>query len=141
VPGHFEPDFLTVEDLLDIHVEVLEAFGGEAGVRDLGLLESAVAQPQASFDGVYLHDDLFLMAAAYLFHITQNHALIDGNKRTGLVAALTFLRLNGVAMPPDLDIFYDLTIGVATGMLNKTDVAAEFRRLAENELPETAEEP
>lgn len=141
MPGHFEPDFLTVEDLLDIHVEVLEAFGGDAGVRDLGLLESAVAQPHASFDGVYLHDDLFLMAAAYLFHVTQNHALIDGNKRTGLVAALTFLRLNSVAMPPDLDIFYDLTIGVATGTLNKTDVATEFRRLSMNELPEAVEEP
>ena len=136
----FEPDFLTVEDVLDIHQDVLETFGGEAGVRDLGLLESAVAQPSTSFDGVYLHNNLFLMAAAYLFHLTQNHALIDGNKRTGLVAALTFLRINGVSMPPDLDIVYDLTIGVATGTQTKADVATEFQRLAENTLPETAED-
>ena len=86
-----EPEFLTVEDVLQIHDEQLSAYGGATGIRDQGLLESAVAMPQASFGGAYLHEDLPHMAAAYAFHIAQNQPFLDGNKRTGLVAALVFL--------------------------------------------------
>ena len=89
-------DFLTVADVLMLHAEQVDLYGGEQGVRDLGLLESAVAQPQAGFGGEYLHADLFEMAAAYLFHIVQNHPFLDGNKRAGAVAALVFLDVNGV---------------------------------------------
>ena len=89
-----EPEFLAVDDVLQIHDEQLAAYGGVAGIRDQGLLESAVAMPQASFGEVYLHEDLSHMAAAYAFHIAQNQPFLDGNKRTGLVAALVFLDLN-----------------------------------------------
>lgn len=74
----------------------MEAFGGSDGLRDANLLASTVAQPSATFGGSLLHEDLFAMAAAYLFHIVMNHPFIDGNKRTGLAAALVFLDINGL---------------------------------------------
>lgn len=85
-----EPEFLSLEDVLLIHDEQLEAYGGIQGIRDKGLLESAVMTAQASFGGEYLHQDLFEMAAAYAFHIAENQPFLDGNKRTALVSALVF---------------------------------------------------
>jgi len=76
------PEFLAIEDVLDIHALQLARYGGPDGLRDQGLLESALAQPQATFGGGFVHDGLFPMAAAYLFHIVSNHPFIDGNKRT-----------------------------------------------------------
>ena len=92
------PVFLSVEQVLWIQEQQRKRDGGLAGVRDWNLLGSAVAQPMATFDGIFLHDDLFLMAAAYLFHLVKNHAFIDANKRVGLVAALLFLELNGIVV-------------------------------------------
>jgi death-on-curing protein len=92
------PEFLDVDDVLDRHAAQLEAFGGLDGVRDRSALESAVAQPRATFGGQFLHEGLFAMAAAYLYHIVKNHPFVDGNKRTGLDAATTFLDLNGFAL-------------------------------------------
>jgi death on curing protein len=83
-----EPEFLDIEDIIEIHATQLEVYGGSAGLRDLGLLESAVAQPQASFGGEFVHGGLFAMAAAYLFHIVSNHPFVDGNKRAGVLAAV-----------------------------------------------------
>ena len=123
-------EFLTVEDVLYMHQNQVALYGGDAGVRDRGLLESAVAQAQASFDGNYLHDDLFDMAAAYLFHIVRNHPFIDGNKRAGAVAALVFLLWNGVDLEVDEDGLYDITIRVASGKADRDEVANHFRRLA-----------
>ena len=76
--------FLEIEDVLEIHREQIDAYGGDAGIRDRGLLESAVAQVSATFDAELLHGDLAGVAAAYLFHIAKNHAFVDGNKRTAL---------------------------------------------------------
>lgn len=90
-----EPDFLTVEEVLIIHDEQIEEYGGIHGIRDKGLLESAVMMAQASFGGEYLHQNLFEMAAAYAFHIAENQSFFDGNKRTALVSALVFLDING----------------------------------------------
>jgi death on curing protein len=91
-----DPFFLEVEDVEDIHAASLERFGGSAGIRDRGLLESAVAVPQSTFEGKYLHRSLFEMAAAYALHIAESQPFVDGNKRTGLGTALVFLKLNGV---------------------------------------------
>ena len=124
------PDFLTVDDVLAIHEEQLARFGGAAGLRDAGLLESAVAQPQATFGGEYLHPDLFAMAAAYLFHIVQNHPFVDGNKRAGLLAALVFLDLNGISIDHATPRLYDLTMEVASGRMPKDGVAAELASIA-----------
>ena len=78
-----EPRFLSVADVLGFHEDQLANYGGAPGVRDMGLLESAVAMPMAGFGDQYLHADLFEMAAAYLYHIVCNHPFVDGNKRTG----------------------------------------------------------
>ena len=83
--------FLTLADVLDIHLYQLAHFGGSSGIRDLNLLKSAVAMPQMSFGGVMLHKDIYEMAAAYLFHLVENHPFIDGNKRSGAMAAIVFL--------------------------------------------------
>ena len=124
-------DFLTLDDVLDLHALQIEKYGGAEGVRDLGLLESAIAQPQATFDGEYVHDELFLMAAAYLFHIARNHPFMDGNKRTGLMAALVFLDLNGIVLDRSSDELYTLTMAVAEGRMSKQRVAKKLRQLVE----------
>jgi death-on-curing protein len=120
-------DFLGLEDILSLHADQMALYGGEHGVRDLGLLESAIAQPRATFGGEFLHKDLFEMAGAYLFHIVQNHPFFDGNKRAGAVAALVFLDLNGVEVESPKGSLYDLTMSVATGQAGKAQVADYFR--------------
>ena len=120
-------DFLTVEDVLILHAAQVDLYGGHRGVRDMGLLESAVAQPQATSGGEFCHEFPFAMAAAYLFHIVGNHPFLDGNKRTGLVAALVFLDLNGIEVDAPAGSLHDLTVSVATGRAGKAEVA-EFLR-------------
>jgi death-on-curing protein len=124
--------FLDVDDIIELHASQLELFGGGAGLRDQGLLESAVAQPQASFGGHLAHDGLFAMAAAYLFHLVSNHPFVDGNKRIGLIAALVFLDLNGVSIAHPTEALYELTMGVAEGRIDKAAVAAELERVAKS---------
>jgi death-on-curing protein len=124
------PDFLTLEDVLLLHRDQIDLYGGDHEVRDQNLLESALAQPQATYDGRHLHGDLFEMAAVYLFHLVQNHPFIDGNKRTGAVAALAFLDLNGVEIDAPPGSIYDLTMSVATGRAGKTEIAEFFRKHA-----------
>lgn len=121
-------EFLTV-DIVALHQRQLERFGGGAGLRDRGLLESAVGQPQASFGGTYAHDGLVAMAAAYLFHIVSNHPFVDGNKRAGLLATLVFLDLNGISIEHSSSDFYALTMGIAEGRLSKAAVTAELERI------------
>jgi len=82
-----DPDFLTVDDVLDLHRDQIERYGGDLVIRDRGLIEAAVAMPRQSFGGQFLHADLFEMAAAYAFHLAESQAFLDGNKRTGLAAA------------------------------------------------------
>ena len=124
-------DFLTIEDVHQIHEIQLIRFGGGSGLRDAGLLESAIAQPQNSFGGEYLHPTIFDMAAAYLYHVTQNHPFIDGNKRTGLACALVFLELNGVSIEQGTEDLYNLTIGVTSSSIEKAQIADELRRISE----------
>jgi len=86
--------FLTLDDILESPLNQIDTYGGCHGIRDIGLLECAIAQPEASFGGQYLHADIFEMAAAYLYHLVMNHPFVDGNKRVGLEAALIFLEIN-----------------------------------------------
>ena len=124
------PLFLDIGLVLRAHLSLIERYGGETGVRDIGLLHSAVAMPQVSFGGELPHKDLFEMAGAYLFHIVQNHPFIDGNKRTGAAAAIIFLDMNGVEIEADEEGLVDLTLRVACGQAGKEEIAAFFRRLA-----------
>ncbi len=89
------PEFLDVDYVLEIHAGQIAEHGGSEGVRDMGVLESAVAQPMAQFGGQFLNHDLFEMAAALHFSLVLNHPFVDGNKRTALLATLTFLDING----------------------------------------------
>ncbi len=123
-------EFLIVPDILTLHANQLELYGGEFGVRDMGLLESAVAQAQASFEGQSLHSDTFEMAAAYMFHVVQNHPFLDGNKRAGVMAALVFLDLNGIEIDATKGSLYELTMSVATGITSKSEIAEFFRQVA-----------
>jgi death-on-curing protein len=122
------PEFLDVEDVLEIHTAQLERFGGLAGVRDKGLLESALAQPSVTFGVEYLHADLYEMGAAYLFHLVSNHPFFDGNKRTGLICALTFLDINGIQLALDEKDLEPMVLAVANGEADKKTVAEFFRR-------------
>ncbi|ABS27001.1 type II toxin-antitoxin system death-on-curing family toxin [Anaeromyxobacter sp. Fw109-5] len=125
-----EPVFLDVEDVLLIHEEQLARYGGAAGIRDAGLLESAVAVPRASAGGEFAHQDLFAMAAAYAFHIAQNQPFLDGNKRAGLLAALVFLDLNGVEIADPEGRLYDAMIAIAAHELDKPGMGHLLRELA-----------
>ena len=120
-------NFLSTEDVLILHANQVDLYGGEHGVRELGLLDSAVAQPRASFGGNFLHAFPFEMAAAYLYHIVQNHPFFDGNKRTGAVAALVFLDFNGIEIDAPKGSLYDITMSVATGQAGKAEIAEFFR--------------
>ncbi len=111
--------FLSIDDVLLLHTDTIDAEGGSHGVRDHGLLDAAVAMPRQQFGGVYLHEDLAAMAAAYLFHLAQNHPFIDGNKRAGVMSALAFLSANGVELtmvPSDLEA---ITLKVAASEMAK----------------------
>jgi death on curing protein len=127
-----DPLFLDVDDVLEIHAMQLEVHGGGTGLRDRGLLESAVAQPQMSFGGELAHQGLFAMAAAYLFHIVKNHPFVDGNKRTGLLAAIVFLDVNGIGIEHASEALYELAMGVAEGRIDKAAVAVELERIAKS---------
>jgi len=119
--------FITLDEALLIHADQIRRYGGSHGVRDLGLLSSAMAMPEASFGGVYLHTSLVEMAAAYLFHIAQNHPFFDGNKRGALAIALAFLWLNDQRLVAGEDELTELVIGVASGRFGKAEAAVFIR--------------
>ena len=123
-----EPLFLGLDEVLDIHQELIETFGGSPGVRDLGLLQSALAMPQAGVAGSYFHGDILEMASAYLFHLVRNHPFVDGNKRTGIVAALQFLYLNEIEVTAAGAALEDLVLAVATGTADKGTIASFLRK-------------
>ena len=114
-----EPVFLSLDEVLEIHEQQIERYGGSAGLCDGAGLESAVATPQATFGGEFRHTSIPAMAAAYLFHLCQNHALIDGNKRVGANAAITFLLMKNWEPTFDEKELVDLVLSVASGGLGK----------------------
>ena len=115
--------FLTAAEVLFIHARLIAETGGEHGLRDLGLLQSALARPQATFDGRELYPDLFSKAAALMQSLAQNHPFLDGNKRTALAAALAFLWLNDREIEAGGDELTELVLGVAAGRVSKAEVA------------------
>ena len=124
-----EPWFLSLEDVLEIHAAQLDRYGGQDGLRDRGLLLSAMAQPEMSFSGEFLHEDLFAMAAAYAFHIAENQPFIDGNKRTAFQAADVFLTLNGFDLPASKR-WQVAVLDIARRTLDKAGLALLFRKFA-----------
>ncbi len=126
-----EPLFLTLAEILDLHEQQLEVFGGSAGIRDLGLLESAMMVPQATSTGVFLHDSLQDMAAAYAFHIAQNQPFLDGNKRTALAAALVFLELNEIDVEDPKRMLYEAMIKIAEHRMTKKEFGQLLKKLSQ----------
>lgn len=120
-------EFLTLDEVLDIHADQIARYGGSLGVRDVRLLESALAQPQTSFGGQYLHADLAAMAAAYLFHLVKNHPFIDGNKRVGAAAASVFLLTNGQCLVCTNDELVATVLAVATSEMDKAALTIWLR--------------
>lgn len=121
-----DPTFLGLDEVLDLHADQLRHYGGLPGIRDLGLLESGLAAPAATFDGRFLHDTVFEMAATYLVHVAQNHPFIDGNKRTALMTAIAFLGLNGLTLVADPRLLTQLVLDVAERKVSKAEVAVFF---------------
>ena len=122
------PTFLSLPEVLEIHEDQVARYGGASGIRDIELLKSAVGMPSVTYGGHFLHTDICEMAAAYLFHLVQNHPFVDGNKRTGAVAMLVFLALNGFDFDASEDDFAEMVLTVARGELDKADVAVFIRR-------------
>ena len=124
------PEFLDFDDVVELHAHQIAEHGGSEGLRDRGLLHSAIAQPMVQFDGQFLHHDVFEMAAALHFSLVSNHPFVDGNKRTGLMAMLVFLELNGYSVEHPRHILVDITLEVAAGSVSKAQVAEILRGLA-----------
>jgi death on curing protein len=122
------PEFVGLDEVLEIHRDQIARYGGSDGIRDLGLLQSALAMPRAGADGQFFHGDLFEMAAAYLFHVVKNHPFIDGNKRVGAMTAFVFLSLNGVTLQATDAAYERIVLSVAKGRADKSAVTAFFRR-------------
>lgn len=125
--------FLSLAEVIEIHQDQIVRYGGKPGTRDLGLLESALAMPAATFGGGFLHTDIFEMAAAYLFHLVQNHPFIDGNKRVGAVAAIIFLALNGCDIDAPPGALYDFVMALAQGERTKAEAAIFLREHSKRE--------
>ena len=120
---------LTVEVVQEIHAEAIGQFGGSAGIRELALLESAVAAPQAGFGGESAYADIVEVAAAYLFFLCRNHPFVDGNKRAALGSCIVFLRLNGLEPQSDSQAWEDLTLDVAASRIDREQATTRLRSL------------
>ena len=123
-----EPLFLTLDEILLIHENQLKLYGGDSGLRDMGLLQSALNMPSAGFGDEYFHKDLYEMAAAYLFHLVKNHPFVDGNKRVGFVASYVFLRINGIQVTASDKAYEELTLDTAQGKMDKSQIAVFFKK-------------
>ena len=120
---------LTIDVVREIHNEALRRFGGLKRVRDENLLAAAVLAPQSSFGGKSPFGDLIEVAAAYLFYICRNHPFLDGNKRTAMMAAIVFLRLNGIEPAPDSERWEKLMVDVAASKIDWEETTARLRKL------------
>lgn len=121
------PKFLTLSQVISLHQLQIDQFGGAPGVKDQGLLLSALGQPEAGMGDDYFHKDLFEMAAAYLFHLVKNHAFNDGNKRIAALTASVFLQVNGLIVMADEDEFEKLVLDAAQSLASKEQIAEFFR--------------
>lgn len=118
-----DPYFLSFSEVLMLHEYQIEHFGGASGLRDINLLKSALGMPSATFGGDYLHSTICEMAAAYLFHLVENHPFVDGNKRVGAMAALVFLEMNEMIFSATNDELTEVVLKVAQGKMLKAEIA------------------
>jgi death-on-curing protein len=121
--------YLSLEQIIELHDSLIEKFGGLPGIRDRGLLESAIAAPMMAVFGEELHKTIYNKAAAYLFYIAKNHAFLDGNKRTATAASLVFLRTNGKFTKYDINEFLEFVVSVAEGQTDLTAISQYFAKI------------
>ena len=125
-----EPSFLTMEDILFIHAQEIQKAGGDPGIRQEQNIQACAEAPKASFDGEYLNG-LFEMAASYIICLTIRHPFVDGNKRTALASALTFLYLNGYEVEESYDLeLADLILDFLSKNITKEDLAKHLKENA-----------
>lgn len=122
---------ITIEQVLRLHEKSIEVYGGAHGIRDNGLLESAVARPYQTFDGADLYTDIFRKAAAIMESIIVNHPFIDGNKRTGFLTMFAMLRLNNYKLSATETEAYDVSIKVSTGKIEFEDLVSWIKQYSE----------
>ncbi|HWS83429.1 MAG TPA: type II toxin-antitoxin system death-on-curing family toxin [Ktedonobacteraceae bacterium] len=127
--------FLPENIVIAIHDDQIRLYGGSYGVRDASALDSALHMPQAQFGGEFLHPTILHMAAAYGFHLSQNHPFLDGNKRTAGMAMFTFLRLNGLEPIATEIEYYDTMMAVASGQMSKEQLADWLQTVTSDPLP------
>jgi death-on-curing protein len=144
--NNHKPVFLTLKEVMDIHEDMVRRYGGRRGIRDSALLESALTMPRSGIVGQYLHEGLFAMAAAYLFHFCRNRPFYSANDSTAVVAAVVFLRINGIRVDANIQEFRDLVGAVVQQKADKAIIAWFFEShatpLAEGPLgPPPAEQP
>lgn len=125
-----EIEFLTLAEVVEIHKNQVELYGGNHLIRDFNLLNSAIYFPQSTFDGNLLHTDIYGMAASYIYHICQNHPFLDGNKRTALVCGLIFLDLNESEIDDPSGLLYRMMMKVASGRCSKNEIAETLKSLS-----------
>ena len=118
--------FITLEQVLTIHERMIGRYGGESGIRDVGLIDSAVMMPQQAFGGQRLHPTIASMAAAYMYHLAGNHGFVDGNKRVAVGVALVFLDANGFKLRLTTDELERITLDVAASHLDKVRLTELF---------------
>jgi death-on-curing protein len=117
--------WVTVADAIRLHAMAIARFGGAAGIRDIGLLASALDQPQKAIEyGEDKEKEIEYLAATYFFHVIKNHAFVDGNKRTGVLVTTRFLEINGFLLEMDFDTLYQLALDVAESRIkDKKEIA------------------
>ena len=120
-----EPIWLEVDEVIDMHAEQLAIFGGPEGIRDHGLLESAVLRPVNQWH--YGQTDMAALAAAYAFGLARNHAFVDGNKRIAFQAMMVFLRGNGIAFAPDPAHATEIILSLAAGEVSEESLTRWIR--------------
>ena len=120
--------YLTLDEVIAIHDSMIEEYGGSHGIRDLGLIQSAIARPQASFGGEDLYPTLFDKAAALFHSLMFNHAFVDGNKRTTISVTARFLAINGYALEVSQKEFVDFPLRVENNHLGQEDIAEWLKK-------------
>lgn len=120
--------YLTVDQAIKVHDRLIEQHGGLPGIREIGLLASAMEMPKSAFNGHEMFPTLLDKAAAYLFYIAKNHPFLDGNKRTAAFVAVLFLRMNGLKISIDKQQYELLVVGTAEGLISKAQIFLFFER-------------
>lgn len=120
--------FLSFAEIMRLQAKVVNRFGGLHGIRDQALLESAIAYPETLYHFKQSEEDPLTLAASYAYHIIKNHAFLDGNKRIGILAMLSFLEKNGLELEVTNNVLYRLSIGIATSKLSEKQVVTRLRK-------------